>query len=205
MKYKNILSLTLTCIMLMLCMNVGATSLGQMTLSQAKLPIGTTFYKGNPRALLTQNFSQTDVKQWLLDFGLLNADTYMLTYQEANAMKYGIVADVFLGTRGLVNLGLVSNTSEYDNIQVLAEAINNNSYNRVVPYILLKPMVKQHGVYTGTLQITSFRDSIAYQEIIHVILYEDKYAGLVARLIVFDATNDRELWQKFEPIFRIEK
>ena len=127
MKYKNILSLTLTCIMLMICMNVGATSLGQMTLSQAKLPAGTTFYKGNPRALLTQNFSQTDIKQWLLDFGLLHADTYMLTYQEANAMKYGIVADVFLGTRGLVNLGLVSNASEYDNIQVLAEAINNNS------------------------------------------------------------------------------
>lgn len=181
-----------------------AAGLGANTISSAKLPPTVSLQKSTQKAVFL-NDGQKDIKQSLLDLGAMSVDMYQIRIKEANVINYGLIGDIYLGSRGLSNLGITAYPGKYGEVEALAGAINSNSVNRVMPYQVVEPMMGKNGLYTGTLAVNTLKSGVNYGQILHVSVFNDKYAGLTARVITLDPANDARLWPQLNQAFKVKK
>ena len=181
--------------------SVAASTPATTAIKDIKAPTNVTLEAGSEKALFTNS---QDIKQFLLDRGVLSADVYQLRYKKDNVFSYGIVADIRLGEQGLTTLGidgqmpifsLDKKKQDTSVLPELAATINEGGQNSVQPYRVIEPLTLQkNGTYTGTLRFDNMESTVVYGEILHVVLYDNLYFGPSARVIALNSADDETLW-----------
>lgn len=183
---------------------VQAATPATTAIKDIKVPTNVTLTAGSEKALFTNS---QDIKQFLLDRGVLSADVYQLRYKKDNVFSYGIVADIRLGEQGLQTLGIegqmpVFSFSKKDKAEKeesvlpeLAELINEGGQNSTQAYRVVEPLTLQkNGTYTGTLRFDNVEQTVIYGEVLHVVLYDNLYFGPSVRVIALNSADDETLW-----------
>ena len=181
--------------------SVAASTPATTAIKDIKAPTNVTLEAGSEKALFTNS---QDIKQFLLDRGVLSADVYQLRYKKDNVFSYGIVADIRLGEQGLTTLGidghmpicsLDKKKQDTSVLPELAATINEGGQNSVQPNRVIEPLTLQkNGTYTGTLRFDNMESTVVYGEILHVVLYDNLYFGPSARVIALNSADDETLW-----------
>lgn len=191
---------------------VQAATPATTAIKDIKVPANVTLQAGSEKALFTNG---QDIKQFLLDRGVLSADVYQLRYKVDNAFSYGIVADIRLGEQGLATLGidghmpifsLDKKKKDESVLPELAETINNGGQNDVQAYRVVEPLTLQkNGTYTGTLRFDNMSGTVNYGQTLHIVLYDNLYFGPSARVIALSSTDDETLWPKVNGFAKVIK
>ena len=170
-----------------------------------KLPEGVAMYKNNPKALFAGD-AKKDVKSVLVEAGATSADVYTLNIKNENEMHYAVYGDVVLGKQ---LSGRMSETKHVNvdpsSLGALASAINKGDSPILGTFTVVTPLAKQGNVYEGTLKYKSVANNNSYNEILHINLSEDKYAGPNARFIAVDEDNDAVVFPKVKGLLNAKK
>ena len=170
-----------------------------------KLPEGVTMYQNNPKALFAGE-AKKDIKSVFIEAGATSANVYTLNIKNENEMNYAVFGDVVLGKQ------LASQISETKHVNAdpstlgaLASSINKGDSPILGKFTVVTPLSKQGNAYEGTLKYKSVANNNSYNEVLHISLSEDKYAGPNARFIAINEANDAAVFPKVKSLLTAKK
>ena len=170
-----------------------------------KLPEGVTMYQNNPKALFAGE-AKKDIKSVFIEAGATSANVYTLNIKNENEMNYAVFGDVVLGKQ------LASQISETKHVNAdpstlgaLASSINKGDSPILGKFTVVTPLSKQGNAYEGTLKYKSIANNNSYNEVLHISLSEDKYAGPNARFIAINEANDAAVFPKVKSLLTAKK
>jgi len=179
-------------------------------LQNIKLSKDIVLHKGDVKAVFAGGNGE-DIQKQLNDIGIFNSEVYQILYKNQNVVKYGAVADVHLGYVGLSTLGIERDAhsglqkKSPSLLPALADLVNSSGNNQMTPYTVVKPIVVQpNGTYAGVLSTENIVASVPYKEILHITLYDNKYYGTAARVVVVNAADDQLLWPVLEGLMKVK-
>lgn len=167
-----------------------------------KMPEGVTVYNNNPKALFAAE-GKKDVRTALLDAGATSANVYTLNIKNGNEMNYAVYADVVLGRQLTGVMGESRGVStDSSTLGALVSSINSGNNPVLGTFTVVAPLSKQGNAYEGTLKHRSTVNNNSYEEVLHVMLFEDKYTGPNARFIAIDAESDAKIFPKVKELLQ---
>ena len=184
----------------------GVDALGTTQILGMKAPAGLTVGR-NDMKMMSINGGNTSVKQSILDAGAMGADVYQLMYKNNNSVDYGVLAQINVGITGARNiLGLTGSSSNLT--ADIAKAINTGSgdvANQIMPYKVVEPLRLEGKNYVGTLQTNYDNNGTDYTNNIHMVVYDDKYAGPTIRALAINADDESTLWPALSPLMKVKR
>ena len=179
-------------------------NLGASSVKYNKLPVGVTLYQNNPQALFANGKT---VQADLESFGILGASVYTANIKNENAMNYGVVGDIAIGKTALSTMGIQSTSSEgskKEELRSIAAFLNSNDNNSAHPYTVVSPLTADENIYVGTFMLNSTGANMNYGEILHVILFDDKYGGPSLRVLALDSESNATIWPKMDELMKLK-